>query len=220
MPGDDRLKELIRILGRVVESHVLPGDAYLAGGTALYLYFGHRQSIDLDFFCPASFRSELLAARFREEFPEADFEVLGKDTLILYIGPDKTQVSLFSFPFPLLGPLVFRKIGERTDCALASLEDIAAMKALAINQRGTAKDFVDLRKILETTEYAYSRLAELVRKKYGVREDYHLKTGLAYFEDAEKDAAGIVLLDPPGTPRFMTPAEWASIKDFFTRFVR
>jgi predicted nucleotidyltransferase component of viral defense system len=96
------------------------------------------------------------------------------------------------------------------------------MKALAINQRGTAKDFVDLKRILEETGYPFSRLAELVRVKYGVGEDYdyNLKTGLSYFDDAEKDAAAIVLLDPAGAPRPMAAAEWTSIKNFFTKFLR
>jgi Nucleotidyl transferase AbiEii toxin, Type IV TA system len=222
MLGDDRIEELKRILGRVLESQILPAGTYLAGGTALYFYFAHRQSIDLDFFFRQAFRSEFLAARFREEFPAVSYEILGEDTLILEIGPEKTKLSLFRLPFPLLGPLTFQNLDGRTACPLASLDDIAAMKALAINQRGTAKDFVDLKRILEATGYSFSRLAELVRAKYGVGEDYdyNLKTGLFYFDDAEKDAAAIVLLDPAGAPRPMTAAEWASVKSFFTKFVR
>ena len=35
----------------------LPKDVYLAGGTAVALYFGHRLSVDLDFFTPMGFDS-------------------------------------------------------------------------------------------------------------------------------------------------------------------
>ena len=35
---------------------------YLAGGTALALQYGHRESVDLDFFCAKPFKTETLIA--------------------------------------------------------------------------------------------------------------------------------------------------------------
>ena len=39
---------------------------YLAGGTALSLYLGHRVSIDLDFFTPGSFSVDAVEARLKQ----------------------------------------------------------------------------------------------------------------------------------------------------------
>jgi len=36
---------------------------YLAGGTAVALYYGHRRSVDLDWFCEASFEPMALHTR-------------------------------------------------------------------------------------------------------------------------------------------------------------
>lgn len=44
------------ILNSAIIEH-LPSDSYLAGGTAIALYHGHRLSVDLDFFTPRAFDS-------------------------------------------------------------------------------------------------------------------------------------------------------------------
>lgn len=41
-------------------------ESYLAGGTALALMFGHRQSVDFDWFTPVKFDPAELAARLSE----------------------------------------------------------------------------------------------------------------------------------------------------------
>ena len=52
----------------------LPKDAYLAGGTAVALYFGHRLSIDLDLFTPMGFDSLELSAIISEKL-KPDFKI-------------------------------------------------------------------------------------------------------------------------------------------------
>ncbi len=50
----------------------LPDGAYMAGGTAVALYFGHRISVDIDLFTPVSFDSfqmfALLSDHFKDSF--------------------------------------------------------------------------------------------------------------------------------------------------------
>jgi hypothetical protein len=41
---------------------------YLAGGTALALHLGHRESVDFDFFSPDSFNTEKLFDEMRDIF--------------------------------------------------------------------------------------------------------------------------------------------------------
>lgn len=222
MGYEPALASLKDVLYRVIASRVLPKGAYLAGGTALYFYFGHRLSVDLDFFCPEAFRSEYLAARFGDIFEATAVEIIQEDTLILTLGVQKTKLSLFRLPYLLLKPLAVRPVDERTNCPLASLDDIAAMKAVAVIQRGTAKDFVDLHRVLLESEYSFSQLAELVKTKYrlGDEYDYHLKTALAYFDDAESDSRSILLLEKGEKARPMAAEEWEAVQGYFLRFVR
>lgn len=50
---EDQIKtiipELEKTLAQILQSHVLPNESYLADGTAAYLYFRHRLSVDIDF---------------------------------------------------------------------------------------------------------------------------------------------------------------------------
>jgi hypothetical protein len=81
----------------------LPGDVYLAGGTAVALYFGHRLSVDLDFFTAKDFDSLELSAILSEEL-KVDFAVkngkIAENTLTVYLN--ETGFSLFTYKYPLL----------------------------------------------------------------------------------------------------------------------
>jgi len=66
----------------------------------------------------------------------------------------------------ILKPLV-----NKPECniKLASPEDIAAMKVVAITQRGTAKDFFDLNALMQTFGMTLDYLISLVQKKSCIR---------------------------------------------------
>jgi predicted nucleotidyltransferase component of viral defense system len=102
---------------------------------------------------------------------------------------------------------------------LAPLNDIAAMKAVAINQRGSVKDFIDLFFILQKTNTDFNQLAKLVTDKYDLNQgyDYQLKTSFVYFDDAEGEIEQITMLKN-NEPVKMTPAEWETIKAFYQEF--
>lgn len=115
--------------------------------------------------------------------------------------------------------------GEKTidshgiTCPLSSLEDIEAMKAISLAQRGSAKDFVDLYYILQRSQHKFEDVAALVKRKYRLKEkyDYHLKTAMVYFDDAEKEVNSILLTDQSGRIRSISKMEWEEIKSLFKR---
>jgi len=117
---------------------------YLAGGTALVIQLGHRISVDFDFFSEKEIPANLL--KFVEQFfvgmGSQHVLVNNKDELTLTIN--ETKITFLYYPFSLLYPLV-----ECDSIKLASIQEIAAMKAYTIGRRGTFKDYVDLYYILE-----------------------------------------------------------------------
>ena len=94
------------------------------------------------------------------------------------------------------------------------------MKAVAIAQRGSAKDFVDLYHLLERTRHTFEDMFSRVQRKYQVEEkyNYHLKTAMVYFFDAEQEIDAIVTIDKAGKIRKITDERWEEIKAFFVRF--
>lgn len=222
MNKGNKAQNLEKILVQLIDNKILPEGSYLAGGTALYYYLHHRLSIDLDFFVPKPFNSEVLVFTMRKFLKKVDLELMEKDTLILFLSDEKLKFSLFYLPYPLLSPLTSYKIRSGLSCHLASLDDIEAMKAISLVQRGSAKDFIDLYYLVKQTQHTFDDIALRVQRKYKVDEkySYHLKTAMVYFDDAEKELDGILLADKPGRIRIISKNEWKEIKFFFIRYCR
>lgn len=220
MNWENKIENLQQILVEILESKILPQNSYLAGGTALYLYFNHRVSVDIDFFSPKAFRPDTLLFEAREQFDKVDVEIMEKDSLILFLTREKIKFSLFHLPYPLLSNLNLHQLGAKLICPMASLEDIEAMKAIALAQRGSAKDFVDLFYLIKRTCHSFKDMFSFVQRKYQVDEkySYHLKTAMVYFFDAEQEIDDILIVDDSGDIRKITPEHWEEIKRFFTGF--
>jgi predicted nucleotidyltransferase component of viral defense system len=219
---ESKIKGLKNILIQLLKSQILPSESYLAGGTALYYYLHHRLSVDLDFFIQKDFRPEMLVFKLREEFGTADVEIMEKESLIAFLSPEKIKFSLFSFPYHLLSSLKSLELGEGVTCPAASLDDIAAMKAIAISQRGSAKDFVDLYYLLKHIQIKFDDLSSFVQQKYHLEKkyEYHIKTAMVYYDDAEREFDSIVLVQDDGHFRQLSESEWKEIKEFFGRFIQ
>lgn len=152
-------------------------DFYLAGGTALALYFGHRFSVDLDWFAE-KFEYTLSFRRRLEKLGRLGIDNESENTFNGTLNGVK--VSFFEYPYPLIAP----KESYQENVYLAGLPDIAAMKLEAIGTRGSYKDFIDVYFLLR--QYSVEELLSFVRKKFA-RLDYnetHLLKALTYFEDA------------------------------------
>lgn len=213
---------LNNLLINLIEANVFPKSVYLAGGTAVYFYLPRRFSIDLDFFSPRPFSAEIMLFKLREIVQEVEVEILEKDSLIANLTKNKIRFSLFYYPYKLLSPLNRYEIKSGLTCSLASIDDLEAMKAVALVQRGSAKDFVDLYFLLSYTKHSFQELSRLVKEKYLLDEkyDYHLKTALVYFDDAERELEGIWLVAEDGKAKKISEKEWKEIKDFFFRFIQ
>lgn len=173
---------------------------YLAGGTALTLQVGHRQSVDLDFFTPQKFDEKKISEQL-STFGPWETTLISPGTIYgEFLG---AKMSLIYYPFfknadPLLN------IGSVN---IMTPQDISVMKIVAVSQRGRKRDFIDLYWLgqhIIPLEESIKRIT----KQYTVKQNisYVLKS-LVYFEDAENDP----------TPRLNFKASWKEIKDFFTR---
>lgn len=127
---------------------------YLVGGTALALYLGHRESIDLDFFSQRDFPANIFdryegAKSFLSKFP-GSIECICDDVKLMF----------FFFAYPRA-----EAIRVVDGIRLASPVDIGLMKLLALAGRVTKKDIVDLyyidKEIIEIKE-----LFEIYQKTY------------------------------------------------------
>ncbi|MEI7989795.1 MAG: nucleotidyl transferase AbiEii/AbiGii toxin family protein [Chloroflexota bacterium] len=155
---------------------------YLAGGTALSIYFGHRASEDLDWFTMQVIANPLnLAQTMRTEGIDLITESFAEGTL--HGSIHEVRMSFMSYPYALLQPPF---IWTEMNCALASLDDIACMKLVAVAQRGTKKDFIDLYILLQCYK-SLSELLDLYRQKYASENITPVLIGLVYFDDAELD---------------------------------
>ena len=93
---------------------------------------------------------------------------------------DKVAASFFHYPYPLIFPRV-----EFNDFpSIASTKDIAAMKLIAIADRGIKRDFYDIYFLLE--EFPLEEIFKWLKKKYPKFNIYSAVRGLTYFDDAEK----------------------------------
>ena len=171
--------------------------SYLAGGTALALHLGHRISVDLDFFTKEEFDEKTLSQNLKK-LPEFKEDGTAWKTVWGKIG--ETKFSLFYYQYPLIKKtMIFEGI------QILSLEDIAAMKIHALEDRGTKRDFIDLYFLAK--EFSLEQMLQFYGRKYGVLKEhlYIILRSMDYFAEAEID----------DLPEMLIPVSWEEIKKFF-----
>jgi hypothetical protein len=156
----------------------LPPDAYLAGGVAVALRLGHRESRDIDVFTIAS-----------DPLPVADALADRRDVRIttrsegtLYLELDGVPVSVIRHPYALLQPA---EDAPDTAIPVASFADLTAMKIQAIATRGAARDFWDLHELMSHRGQSLADALDEFRRRYATDDLGHVVRSLAYFGDAE-----------------------------------
>lgn len=194
----DAVPEPVReLLARLVPNGALQGFA-LGGGTSLALRFGHRWSVDLDFFTTGEFS------------PEDQFEKLALDRATvtarsvnsLTIDAGGVKLDLLRHAYPTLEP------PEKIDgLTLVSLPDLVAMKLNAIANRGSKKDFFDLAELLKY--FTLPRMLGFFAGKYPLTDPFTVIRSLAWFEDAEAEPDPVTL---DGT-------SWTTVKDLARKAV-
>jgi len=177
---------------------------HLIGGTAIAIQLGHRQSVDFDW-CTRQFPVEpvnLTATLAGRGVPLAPTSLAYGNVHGSVAG---VKVSFLEFAPPLLAPTIeWPEYG----CRLAGLADLAAMKLLAVSQRGTKKDFVDVHALggvipLEAMIDAYCR-------RFGLSDPGRVLASLCYFDDAEAEPM----------PTMLSTVDWNVIKADIRREVR
>jgi len=179
--------------------------AYLAGGTALALQLGHRVSNDLDFFTRKDFHPDSAIAAIRKTGLSYRVTSEGDGTLNAEVNGIKVSLLRSDHPF-LETPM------ELEGIPIAGILDIAAMKVIAISQRGLKRDFVDLYFILQ--EKPFYQIAEHMLKRFGAERvpPVHIGKSLVYFADADGNPEPAYLLGKA--------VKWDVIKKFFRQHVK
>ena len=177
---------------------------YLAGGTALALQAGHRISVDLDFFTEEKrFDEKRLLGRLAGS---NDWKTYVEEPGTIYGKLLGAKVSFIAYPFfvPDQDPLRYGTI------RVLDKRDIAAMKIIAVSQRGRKRDFFDLYWCVHHVEPLETTIKRLKKQYPSVAHDYHhILKALVFFEDAESDPDPVIRFD----------ATWRQVKMFFRKEV-
>jgi hypothetical protein len=168
---------------------------YLAGGTAIALRFGHRRSIDFDWFGPKFERPGDVARAIGTLGLRLQNPQVNTGTLLGQI--DGIKVSFFEYGYPLVGS-VDPWIEYATD--IASVKDLGAMKLLAIAQRGSRKDFVDVYQLINQGRTLADMLEDFAAKFK--TDSISVLRGLTYFDDAEAEPI----------PEMLVAFDWSECK--------
>lgn len=184
---------------------LLKYNAILAGGTALALHMGHRISMDLDFFTNVEFRVESVISNIRKT--GLPFRIISEGEGYLIADVDSIKVSIFKYDYPFLEkPVIYKGI------RVVGILDIASMKAIAISQRGTKRDFIDLYFILQ--DIPFHKVANHMVRQFGKERvnPTHIGKSLVYFLDAESNPV----------PQYMKGRDisWDKVKKFFRQHVK
>ena len=176
-------------------------DFNLVGGTALALYWGHRVSVDIDFFTDKKVNLDDLEGKLNQ-VPGA--MLVSKNPIGLIYSISETKCDFVNFPYPFFYP-------PQTDegFPVAHIDDVVSLKLGALANRGAKKDFYDLYYILQ--HYGLEQLIELYRKKFRVADVLPLLKSLVYFGDAEDELPPALLKDKKLT--------WPQVKKFIEQKV-
>lgn len=181
---------------------VLDPSSYLAGGVAVALRLGHRQSHDLDLFVPVSDPVPL-----EQELVSRGVRLVSRAEGSLHLEVGGVPVSVLRYRYPLLAP---PEALPGVAVNVASMDDLETMKLAAIAGRGAARDFWDLHALLLARRRTLGEALDAYRRKYASEDVGHVVRSLVYFEDA----------DAGPTPRGLTKELWQQIKGDFATWTR
>ena len=159
----------------------LPDHFVLYGGTAIALQLGHRESVDFDFFSPEHFDPDTLLNTV-SILKDAQVTQRAKDTLSVKLDSSGSVFVSF-FGLPEIKPIVPPKITDDGVIKVASLIDLAGMKASVVQKRAEWKDYVDLVALMDagiTLPVALSAAQAIYKNQFNPQ--ITLKA-LSYFAD-------------------------------------
>jgi predicted nucleotidyltransferase component of viral defense system len=191
-------KEILSKFASVPESDLL----YLTGGTALAaFYLQHRKSNDLDFFTdkvdilsPFSFRLEK-ALQNKGMAVERSRSLHSFVELLVKKGEASTIIHLAQdAPFRFEPTKEFPEFkGLRID----NLKDIASNTLLALFQRATLRDFIDIYILIKKKHFVADQLIKLAKEKDPGFDLYWLGVAFERINLFSVDAPDMLLLINP-----------------------
>ena len=172
---DDKRRNILPLLAP------LKDDFYLAGGTALALWLGHRDSVDFDFFTLKSFDTNSLFEQLRDIFQGHKLVKIQdeKDTITVIVD-DEIKISFMTYRYKLLEDL-----RDEPFLRLAGVRDIACMKLSAIVGRASNKDYIDLFFILR--KHALSEILADAERKFPQLDRNLILKSIVYFADIRQE---------------------------------
>lgn len=196
-PGTYALLKQLMILPELTDFH-------LVGGTALSLLYGHRESIDLDLFCPLRFDSEIIDQTLRSAYREKYITDESNPSFGIFCYIDSIKVDLVKYRSPVIRP-----VKEIEGIRMFSVEDIMAMKIQAILGRGRKKDFWDIAELLE--HYSVQDFVNFHKEKFSTQNLLiTVPQAMLFFEDADEDE----------NPVSLKGQTWESVKSKIRKEVR
>lgn len=188
----------LELLKKLIKEPFL-AETRLVGETALALQYGHRMSIDLDFF--GNIEDDNIA--IREILNSIGPLSVFKETANIKIySVNGIKVDFVNYKYPWIDSVV-----EKDGLRLASPKDIAAMKINAIEGRGTKKDFIDIYFLLQ--HYTLEEILAFYARKYPENSLFRALMSLSYFEDAEEQLM----------PKMFSSIEWKDMKQLILKKV-
>lgn len=151
-------------------------DFYLVGGTSLALRIGHRKSIDLDLFTQNDFDTEKLKKHLIDNY---GFKVKFQEKNTLKGFLNDILIDCIKYDYKNIND-----IDIIDDIRMLSIEDIVAMKLVAIYQDGTRiKDFIDIAYL--SNYYSLNEMINFCNKKTGCDNSFSILKGLVYFDNID-----------------------------------
>ncbi|MEK9173505.1 MAG: nucleotidyl transferase AbiEii/AbiGii toxin family protein [Patescibacteria group bacterium] len=154
-------ESLTKQAARIFPSFANFKNFYLAGGTALAIQIGHRKSVDFDFFSSRELPSDLMG-QVKKTFSHSQIAITYSAVSQLNLLIDDIKTTFLEYPYPVLESFV-----KQGKVAMASIPEIAAMKAHAIGRRLSYKDYIDWYFLLKEKHITLSKLIPLAQKKFG-----------------------------------------------------
>jgi predicted nucleotidyltransferase component of viral defense system len=179
---------------KVLMQQPLLKDMRLVGGTSLALQYGHRRSVDLDFFGMTTEDVDELTDMMRECSKDLVKGSCTKRIKTYFLNGVKVDVVNYDYKW-------IDDVVEGGGLRLASPKDIAAMKVNAVMGRGTKKDFIDVYFLLQ--HYSFDELIKFYLQKYTDGSEYRALLSMSYFADA----------DPQPMPCMYQQVDWETIKN-------
>ena len=159
----------------------------LVGGTALSLLYGHRMSVDLDFFSNKPFENAEIISALKNKFKDKFFTEEKQERFGVFCFINEVKVDIVRHPHPLI-----RQELNEEGIKMFSKEDIIAMKVQAILGRGRKKDFWDIAELLN--HFSVADFIQFHKEKYSTQNLLiTIPQVITFFADAEESEAPVSL---------------------------